>query len=73
MCPHPPCHVTLSTSMRDAIYFVNLIEIQDFGIKLPHVSSPKVTCRVFEDNVGALELANAHKLHLEAEQRCHSA
>ena len=45
------------------ICFINLIqEIQDFGIKLPHTSKPKVTCRVFEDNVGALELANAHKL-----------
>ena len=49
--------------MRDVIYFINLIqEIQDFGIKLPHTSKPKVTCRVFEDNVGALELANTHKL-----------
>ena len=45
--------------MRDVIYFINLIqEIQNFGIKLPHTSKPKVTCRVFEDNVGALELAN---------------
>ena len=52
-------YVALSTAMRDAIYFINLIqEIQDFGIKLPHTSKPKVTCRVFEDNVGALELAN---------------
>ena len=55
--------VALSTAMRDVIYFINLIqEIQDFGIKLPHASKPKVTCRVFEDDVGALELANAHKL-----------
>ena len=28
----------------------------------PHTSKPKVTCGVFEDNVGALELTNAHKL-----------
>ena len=56
-------HVALSTAMRDVICFINLIqEIQDFGIKLPHASKPKVTCRVFEDNVGALELANTHKL-----------
>ena len=56
-------YVALSTAMRDVIYFINLIqEIQDFGIKLPHASKPKVTCRVFEDNVGALELANTHKL-----------
>ena len=37
-------HVALSTAMRDVIYFINLIqEIQDFGIKLPHASKPKVT------------------------------
>ena len=49
--------------MRDVIYFINLIqEIQDFGTKLPQTPTPKITCRVFEDNVGALELANAHKL-----------
>ena len=49
--------------MRDVIYFINLIqEIQDFGVKLPQTPTPKITCRVFEDNVGALELANAHKL-----------
>ena len=55
--------VALSTAMRDVIYFINLIqEIQDFGIKLPNASKPKVTCRVFEDNVGALEPANTHDL-----------
>ena len=53
-------HVALSTLMRDAICFVDLIqEIQDFGIKLPHASAPKVTCPAFEGNVGVLELANA--------------
>ena len=56
-------HVALSAAMRDVIHFINLIrEIQDFGIKLPSAPSPKATCRVFEDNVGALELANARKL-----------
>ena len=49
--------------MRDVIYFMNLIqEIQEMGITLPHKTVPKMTCRVFEDNVGALELANNHKL-----------
>ena len=56
-------YVALSTAMRDVICFINLIqEIQDCGIKLLHASKPKVTCRVFEDNVSALELANTHKL-----------
>lgn len=56
-------YVALSTVMRDVIYFINLIEeIRNSGIHLPEVTTPKVTCRVFEDNVGALELANTHKL-----------
>ena len=55
--------VALAASVRDAICLINLIqEIQDFGIKLPQTPAPKTACRVFEDNVGALELANAHKL-----------
>ena len=53
----------LPTAMRDAICFVNLIqEIQEQGITLPHKAVPKMTCKVFEDNAGALELASNHKL-----------
>ena len=33
-----------------------------FFIEIPSPNVPKVTCRVFEDNVGALELANNPKL-----------
>ena len=56
-------YVALSTAMRDIIYFMNLMnEILLHKIELPQVAKPKVTCRVFEDNVGALELANTHKL-----------
>ena len=48
--------------MRDVIHFINLInEIKDAGVELPHEDSPKTCCCVFEDNVGALELANTHK------------
>ena len=40
-------HVALPTATRGVICFVNLIqEIQDSGINLPHVSAPKMTCRV---------------------------
>ena len=43
--------------MRDVIYFMNLInEMKNISIHLPGVAIPKTTCRVFEDNVGALEL-----------------
>ena len=56
-------YVALSTSMQDVIYFMNLIdEMKTFGIHLPQVPKPNTTCRVFEDNVGALELANSATL-----------
>ena len=57
-------YVALSTAMRDVIYFINLIdEIKELGkVKLLDTPKPTTACRVFEDNVGALELANAHKL-----------
>ena len=42
---------------------MNLIdEMKNFGITLPGVPAPTNTFRVFEDNVGALELANTPKL-----------
>ena len=42
---------------------MNLIdEMKKFGINLPPVPKPNTTCRVFEDNVGALELANTPKV-----------
>jgi hypothetical protein len=38
-----------------------LEELLSFGIKIP-LTTPVVRCKVFEDNVGAIELANAPKL-----------
>ena len=57
-------HVALSTAMRDVIYFINLIdEIKKLDkVKLLDAPKPTAACRVFEDNVGALELANTHRL-----------
>ena len=37
-------------------------EFNQFGIRIPNGEQPSVKCRVFEDNVGALELATEHKL-----------
>ena len=49
-------YVALSTSMRDVVYFMNLIdEMKKFGINLPPVPKPNTTCHMFEDNVGTLE------------------
>ena len=56
-------HVALSSAMRDVTCLIHLIkEIKEAGIELPTASQPKTICRVFEDNVSALELANTHKL-----------
>ena len=56
-------YTALSTSMRDIIYLLNLVdEFQTHDIHLPNTKQPHVTCRVFEDNVGAMELANNPKL-----------
>ena len=56
-------YVALSTALRDVIYLMQLTrELQDNGITIPMNGQPKVTCRAFEDNAGALELATQHKL-----------
>ena len=59
--------VALSTAPRDVIYLMQLTtEIQSNGFAVPTEGPPKVTCRVFEDNAGALELANNPKLRPRA-------
>ena len=56
-------YVALSTALRDVIYLIHLTEeFQKHDINVNNGAKPNVTCRVFEDNVGALELANTHKL-----------
>jgi hypothetical protein len=55
-------YIALSSALRDVIYVMQLLEeLISFGIKIP-VSTPTVRCKVFEDNVGAIELAKAPKL-----------
>ena len=45
------------------ICFTNLIiEVKEAGPTLLHPTEPKTSCHIFQDNVGALELANTHKL-----------
>ena len=44
-------------------YILQLVtELQENGFHVPTQGPPKVSCRVFEDNAGALELANNPKL-----------
>jgi hypothetical protein len=55
-------YIALSTALRDVIYVMQLLEeLLSFGIQIP-VTTPVVRCKVFEDNVGAIELAKAPKL-----------
>jgi hypothetical protein len=57
-------YIALSTSLRDVINVMQLLEeLLSFGIKIPF-TTPTVRSKVFEDNVGAIELAKAPKLRL---------
>ena len=56
-------YIALSAALRDVIYILQLVtELQENGFHVPTQGPPKVSCRVFEDNAGALELANNPKL-----------
>ena len=51
----------LSYALREAIPIMELLkEMKAKGFRI-HASTPKVHCRVFEDNSGALEMAKTHK------------
>ena len=55
-------HIALSQALRDTIPIMQLIkEIKEKGFDVK-VSSPQVTCKAFEDNEGALELARFPKM-----------
>ncbi len=54
--------IALSTALRDVIYVMQLLnELISFGISIP-MQVPTVRFEVFEDNVGAIELARCPKL-----------
>jgi hypothetical protein len=55
-------YIALSTALRDVIYVMQLLnELISFGISIP-MRVPTVRCKVFEDNVGAIELARCSML-----------
>ena len=55
-------YIALSQALRDTIPIMQLLkEIKDRGYDVKS-STPKVTCRLFEDNSGALELARFPKM-----------
>jgi hypothetical protein len=55
-------YMALSAALRNVIYGMQLLkELVSFVVKLASVL-PKIKCKVFKDNVSALELAKAPKL-----------
>jgi histone deacetylase 1/2 len=55
-------YIALSTALREVIPMMDLIqEAQKHGIDLP-LAPARVHCKAFEDNSGALEMAQTHKL-----------
>ena len=51
----------LSYALREAIPIMNMLrEFKSAGINV-NSTTPLVTCKVFEDNSGALEMASVHK------------
>jgi hypothetical protein len=55
-------YVALSATLRDVTFVMQLLEeFISFGVQLKSVL-PTVKCKVFEDNVGAIELAKAPRM-----------
>ena len=55
-------YIALSTAAREVIYLMNLVdEMRSHGIEFG-MQQPKIRCRIFEDNAGAIELAKLPKL-----------
>ena len=53
----------MSQALRDVIPVLNLIhEMKEKGFQVI-CAQPSIYCKVFEDNTGALELAQLPKLH----------
>ena len=60
----------LSTSLRDVIHLMQLVqEANDQGWQT-HEGPPTVRCKVFEDNVGALEMARLPKMRPRTKHLC---
>jgi hypothetical protein len=52
----------LLTALHGVIYVMQLLnELLSFGITIP-MQVPTIQCKVFEDNVGTIELAKCPKL-----------
>ena len=55
-------YVALSMAMREVLPLIELLqELRKFGL-IKSINTPKVYCKVFEDNSGAIEIAKAPKM-----------
>jgi len=55
-------YMALSMACREVIYLINLTdELREQGVDLVN-KQPQITCQVYEDNAGAIELAKLPKL-----------
>ena len=53
--------MALSEALRSTIPMMTIVdEMAKYGIQM-NTTAPRVHCRVFEDNSGALEMATVHK------------
>jgi hypothetical protein len=55
-------YIALSTALRNAIPVMRLVKEIKNKIGLPMAETPTVSCTVFEDNAGAIELAKVPKM-----------
>jgi len=54
--------IALSTALHEVIHLMNLLkELAERGIPVPF-TTPKIKCRVFEDNAACIEVAKEPKL-----------
>ena len=54
-------YIALSSALREVIYVINLLnELKGRGFNIP-TPTPKVICKVFEDNKSCIEIATNHK------------
>ena len=55
-------YIALSTALRSAIPLIRLMEEVRDELNIPMQTIPEVLCKVFEDNLGAVELCKVPKM-----------
>ena len=54
-------YIALSTALREVIHIINLLnELRERKFNICSLT-PKIKCKVFEDNMSCIEMANHHK------------